>query len=422
MRSVMPEAPKDTPMRSQVACVRCESYDTSEVYEAVCRGVELVGSVGAFARSRERILLKPNALWATDPDRAVVTHPSILAAAARLFVEAGANVTYGDSPGGIGKAATTLKRCGFIDAVAGLPVALTDFDHGKAVSYAGGVSSKLLFIANGVCGADAVISLPKLKTHGLVSITCAIKNQYGCVPGIVKGEYHARFPDIFDFSRLLVDITGLVRPRLYIVDAVWAMEGNGPQGGDPKRLNCLLFSSDPVAVDTVACRLVDCATHFVPTIKAGAEAGLGTSERGNIDLVGDPIEDFIDPSFRVRRVRPLALPQNPFLRELRRHFTLRPAINKTACTRCGMCIKVCPVTPKAVGWKSRSQSRSVIAPPVYDYRNCIRCFCCHEMCPSKAISVKRPLLRRLFPMASYLGLAAAHLHNFIARIQTAKSP
>ena len=139
-----------------------------------------------------------------------------------------------------------------------MPAVAADFDHGTSVSYPAGLSSKMLFIANGVLEADGVISLPKLKTHSLVTMTCAIKNQFGCVPGFTKGEYHARYPDVYDFSRLLADITGFVRPRLYITDAIWAMEGNGAQSGDPKPLQCLLLSSDPVALDTIACRLMDC--------------------------------------------------------------------------------------------------------------------------------------------------------------------
>jgi Pyruvate/2-oxoacid:ferredoxin oxidoreductase delta subunit len=250
-----------------------------------------------------------------------------------------------------------------------------------------------------------------LKTHGLTTMTCAIKNQFGCIPGIVKGEYHARYPDVFDFSRLLADITGFVRPRLYIADAIWAMEGNGPQSGDPKPLKCLLLSSDPVALDTVACRLMDCPVEFVPTIEAGVAAGLGVSDMLQIRLVGDPLDDFIDRAFKIKRMRPLRLPANAFLLGLRRHFTRQPVIDEKKCSRCGRCIQMCPVDPKAVQWRGDIKHDKRRDPPRYDYRRCIRCFCCHEMCPSRAIAIRYPLLYRLFPMVAYLGLVAGHFNN-----------
>jgi uncharacterized protein (DUF362 family)/Pyruvate/2-oxoacid:ferredoxin oxidoreductase delta subunit len=398
-------------MNSTVAIVRCESYDQHTVAAAVRRGIDLLGGVAAFTRRGERILLKPNALWATDPARCVVTHPSVLAAVVRVFHEQGTILTYGDSPGGIGQSAATLKRCGFTDAVKGLPVSLVDFDQGRAVSYPAGIVSKVLFLANGAVDIDGIISLPKLKTHGLTTMTCAVKNQFGCVPGLVKGEYHARYPDVFEFSRLLVDITGYLRPRLYIADAVYAMEGNGPQSGDPKPLKCLLLSIDPVALDTVACRIMDCPTEYVPTIGAGKAANLGTNDEKEIEIVGDPVASFIDRSFKIKKVRPLPMPQIAFLRGLRQHFTAQPVIQADKCTRCGRCIQVCPVDPKAIGWRRKKGREDRSASPHYDYRRCIRCFCCHEMCPSRAIVIRRPLLRRLFPFVTYVGLLAAHYNN-----------
>jgi uncharacterized protein (DUF362 family)/NAD-dependent dihydropyrimidine dehydrogenase PreA subunit len=402
-------------MNATVAIVRCKTYGADEVQAAVRRGIDLLGGTSAFIRKGERILLKPNALWATDPLHCVVTHPELFGAVARLFVVHGATVTYGDSPGGIGRSSATLRRCGFTASVRDLAVAAADFDHGASVSYPAGRSSKVLFIANGVLEADGVISLPKLKTHGLTTMTCAIKNQFGCVPGLAKGEYHARFPDVYDFSRLLADITGFVRPRLYVVDAIWAMEGNGPQSGDPKPLQCLLFSSDPVALDTVACRLMNCPPEFVPTIEAGVAAGLGVGAMQDIRLVGDPLEEFVDRTFRIKRMKPSRLPANAFLLGLRRHFTRRPVISARQCSRCGRCIQVCPVDPKAIRWKGDTQQTIQRNPPRYDYQRCIRCFCCHEMCPSRAITIQHPLLQRLFPLVAYLALAAGHLNNRLRR-------
>ena len=114
---------------------------------------------------------------------------------------------------------------------------------------------------------------------------------------MTKGEYHARFPEIYEFSQLLVDITSFVKARLYVMDAVYAMEGNGPQSGDPKKIGAILLSTDPVAIDSVACRIIDLDPSFAPPLKIGAQCGLGHTLDEQIELIGDPIESFIDKSF-----------------------------------------------------------------------------------------------------------------------------
>jgi formate hydrogenlyase subunit 6/NADH:ubiquinone oxidoreductase subunit I len=76
---------------------------------------------------------------------------------------------------------------------------------------------------------------------------------------------------------------------------------------------------------------------------------------------------------------------------VKRLITPRPYIVHERCTRCGTCVQVCPVDPKAVDW--RGGDRSV--PPVHEYERCIRCYCCQEMCPERAIEVKTPPLGRI---------------------------
>jgi ferredoxin len=69
----------------------------------------------------------------------------------------------------------------------------------------------------------------------------------------------------------------------------------------------------------------------------------------------------------------------------------RPFVVAERCTKCGTCVKVCPVSPKAVTFPDGDATR----PPRHDYAICIRCYCCQEMCPERAIEVKTPLLGRL---------------------------
>ncbi len=389
--------------KSVVALVECDCYDQSCVDDAVQRGVDLLGGAARFASPDENILLKPNILWGTDPQRCVVTHPAVFRAVGRVFKKTGAFLKYGDSPGGIQASLKALKRSGHFDVAQQEGIEPADFDNGKPVSHPKGVSSKNLVIANGVIESDGVISIPKLKTHGLTRLTGAVKNQYGCVPGGVKGDYHARFPDIAEFSRLVVDVCSLVSPRLYIMDAVYAMEGNGPQSGDPKKMGLIILSTDPVALDAVAARLIDLNPQYISTSIAGKEAGLGTYLEEEIEIVGAEIQKFIDKEFDVVRKPVEPMPRSRFLKSLKAQVIPKPVILQEKCTRCGRCVQVCPVDPKAVNW-GKNQRKS---PPVYDYKECIRCFCCHEMCPSRAIVIRRPLIGKLFPFLSFIGLLAS---------------
>ncbi len=238
---------------------------------AMKAGLGLLGGIGAFVKPGEKIVLKPNVLIGASPERCVCTHPAILSAAGKILLEAGAKVTWGDSPAVGG--AVNMNLSGLKKAADDIGIELADFSHGRAVMHSAALLSHRLVIADAVLDADGVISLPKLKTHGLTRFTGAVKNQFGCVPGLLKNQQHARMPDVLNFAAMLVDINTLVRPRLYIMDAVMAMEGNGPRSGRPRKLGLLLISSDPIALDAVACKLIDLDPAFVPTSAPGENRG-----------------------------------------------------------------------------------------------------------------------------------------------------
>ena len=373
----------------RVALVRCTSYDPVEVTAAVGRGIELLGGAARFVRPGENILLKPNLLVPRTANRAVTTHPSVFRAVAAHLKDAGAILTYGDSPG-FGTTEVSARRAGIVAAAQSLDIPVASFGSGETVSFPDGHLIKQFTIAQGVAQADGLVSLPKMKTHGLTRMTGAIKNQFGCIPGTLKAEFHARLPNADYFSQMLVDLNLMLRPRLFVMDGVVAMEGNGPQGGTPRPMDVLLLSEDPVALDTAVCRMMDLDPGLVPPIVYGERDGLGTSS--GLEIVGDPLAEFVRPDFDVNRSprSTTGAPGRPS-RIARRFIVPKPVIRGAKCTKCGTCVEVCPVSPKAVRFSDEERT----APPEHDYALCIRCYCCQEMCPVSAIEIETPWLGRL---------------------------
>jgi len=379
--------------KSAVALVRCGSYQNEEVYKAVKRGIDLLGGAASFACKREHILLKPNVLFGDNPERCSTTNPVVFQETGRLFKESGAELYFGDSPG-FGKAAIQLKRSGMSRAGAEVGIKEADFDNGREVLFKESFFTRKFLIADGVLEADGLISIGKLKTHQLTRITAAVKNQFGCIPGLIKAKYHVDLAVVDDFAEMLVALNLLLKPRLYIVDGIMAMEGNGPRSGDPVKMNVLLFSRDPIALDATICRMIDLKPEYVPTMKPGMEWGLGTYRSEEIQIVGDQLENFINTGFKATRRPPARIQRIGSMSFLFNLFGSRPAIREEKCVCCGVCIEVCPVKPKAL--IRRAVDKQELQPPVFDYSKCIYCYCCQELCPEKAIWVKTPLLGRIF--------------------------
>lgn len=376
---------------SEVALVKCDSYDNEKVKDAIIKGIDLLGGISKFASIGEKIILKPNFLASAQPEKCVTTHPSIFKAIAQILIDHEVIVSYGDSPGFQG-AKDVAKKSGFIDVAKELGLTLENFKEGKEINFKEGKQNKKFVIAKCVLESNGIISLPKIKTHGFQKLTCCIKNQFGCVPGFLKAEFHVKLPDANNFAKMLVDLDSLIKPRLYIVDGIHAMEGNGPFGGNPRKINILLFGTDPIAIDATICRIININPELVPTIKYGKEFGRGEYEENRIKLSGDNINNFIQKDFDIDKSKIKTTNKGSLFNFASNRLIPKPVIDNSKCVKCGVCINICPVNPKALHWKNNIKTK----PPVYNYRKCIRCYCCQEVCPYSAITIKKPFLRKIF--------------------------
>ena len=379
---------------SIVAIVKCQTYKREDVQGSVRKGIELIGGLSTvFSNNERKLLLKPNALSGKTPDKCVTTHPEVFRAVAQVLQESSFYLSYGDSSA-VGKISTVLAKIGIKPVADELNIPLVDFENGYLVSFPEGRRIKQFKLANAVNDCDAIVSLPKLKTHNLTRMTGAVKNQFGCIPGFSKPEFHVKLPDTQHFSEMLVDLNRLLKPKLFVMDAIQSMEGNGPGSGDPVNTGFLVFSTDPVAMDSIACLILNIQPEKVLTNKIGAEMGLGICDINRIRVVGDDWHQFVKKDFNISRGPQIESGSSWKYRLARKLLTSKPVIDPKLCQKCNICVEQCPVVPKALFWKDKNRSR----PPVYDYQNCIRCYCCQEVCPYGAIRARSPLFRKFFDL------------------------
>jgi uncharacterized protein (DUF362 family)/Pyruvate/2-oxoacid:ferredoxin oxidoreductase delta subunit len=382
------------PSRSTVVLVPCPDYEPGRVAAAVREGLSRF-DLDAIVREAggKPILLKPNLLRPAPPEKGVTTHPSVFAAVASAFKERGARLTYGDSPNGVFRVLAAARACGLAEQAEALGIPLADFESGADVANPAGAQNKVFTIANGAREAGAIVNLPRLKTHGLCTMTGALKNLFGAVPGNRKMEFHIKCPDVETFSRMLVDLNALIPQRLAVLDAIRAMEGNGPGGGDLVDVGLLIFSDDPVAADAVGCRIMGIDPLSIHVIRMAHERGLGRADSDGIVLEGADIGRFIRRKFALPAHAPGANAPRFMKRLAKDLVSPRPVIDAARCVRCGECVEACPTTPKSLSQEGGTGKNGSV--PRYDYSHCIRCYCCQETCRQDAIRVKPAPLGRL---------------------------
>jgi len=373
-----------TATRKTVSLVKCPGYEPGEIRAALRLVLEPLGGIEAFVKPGQRVLLKPNLLSAKDPGRAVTTHPHLVEAVAEEVRRAGAVPFVGDSPGG---ALRGIKRVwantGMEEMARRAEVELVNFEASgsKGIEF----GAYIFYISKPVLEADVIINLPKLKTHSLTLMTCAVKNMFGVMPGFRKGEQHKRYPKAAEFAKMLVHLYKLVTPSLNIVDAVVAMEGNGPSSGQPRKLGLIMAGEDAVAIDAVAAHLIGYPEGAIDTTRIAAEMGLGEGRRDLLTLAGDAPRDtvagFLLPKNRLQRSAP-----RPLMKLIAPLVWVKPVIMPKKCTGCGFCAESCPV-------KTIHKDGSVYR---IEDKRCIKCLCCHELCPESSIEIKLSWLARFF--------------------------
>ena len=378
-------------MAIDVALVPCQEY--ANVEAALREALEAVNGL-AFVKPGMRIGLKVNLVAAMAPDTAATVHPGLVCALTRLLREKGAEVIIGDSPGGLYTGPFVrhvYEVCGMTEAEAYGAVLNQDFST-KEADDPQALQLRHFPYTAWLDHVDALIDVCKLKTHGMMGLSCAVKNFFGTVPGTVKPEMHYKYPKTLDFANMLIDLYEHFRPSLVVCDAVLGMEGNGPTQGKPRQVGCLLAGRNGHLVDLVAAGLIGLDPKDIPTLQAARDRGLVPDSIDQLNLYGDPkafaVPDYVtlpppaNVAFHILGTGPLGKLTDQVVSHILTPF---PKLHAAECVGCGKCCSICPA--KAIEMENKR--------PTIHRKRCIHCFCCQEFCPVGAMQVGRTFIARL---------------------------
>ena len=375
--------------RQPVGLIACSDYQMAHVEKALRQLLLDIDGL-SFVKEGMTIGLKTNLVTGSAPDKAVVTHPVLLAALTKILTEKGARVVIGDSPGGLftqgaleyAYRASELKIAEEAGACLNKNVAVQEISYPEAKVLKSFTCSAWLL------EVDAIIDCCKLKTHGMMALSANVKNMFGAIPGTMKPEYHFRFPGHEDFADMLIDLNEYLKPSLYLTDAIVGMEGNGPTSGKPRKIGAILAGKNPYDLDIVCAGIIGLKAKEVPTIAAAIRRGLCQTDIDQMLLTGDPGQFFVPDYKLVRKLADIEFSSHlpAFIMPLARSIlTAGPRVKKTECIGCRKCASICPA--KAITMVKKK--------PVIDKKACIRCFCCQEFCPVGAMKVHRSPVARV---------------------------
>jgi len=384
-----------------------------DVKKAVYNALELINAQELFKKPDLKVLLKPNILGAKEPKKAVTTHPEVLRAVIQWVKQfKPEKIIVAESSGTQKRGATeeAFEVSGLKKVCEEEKIEWTTFAKTPRKKYA--IENPLILeevVSSSLLEeVDLIINLPKIKTHGQCTLTCCIKNMFGTLILGNKAQTHATYPTLEKFSSALADIYSVSNPQLTIIDGFYGMEGNGPSAGDIVKMDIILAGYDPVALDTLVCKIVDFNPKDIIHVQKAEQRGLGSSDLSKYEIHGDPIKS-VKRKFKKPKTHMVSLPLPKSIAEYVGRVIFKSTIkfDKDKCKLCGTCWKNCPVN--AISPPAELKQGEFI--PKWDKNKCITCYCCAELCPYEAVDFKINFVKNV--ATSWLGIFALGIIIFL---------
>ncbi|NDL66986.1 DUF362 domain-containing protein [Anaerotalea alkaliphila] len=357
---------------AKVSAVECNSYELGEVYLSL---KEALKEIGFQVPRGKTVFLKPNIMSQNRPEQHTVTHFAVVDGLCRLLKEHECSILIGDSIAFYqdGLTRRAFETTGINRVAEKYGARLVAFEEEELVPVpVCGTGPPTLYLPKVLLEADLVVDVCKLKTHSGMRLSGAVKNLLGCLPGGYKQLVHIWTENDFALSDVLLDVLVAVKPALSVMDAIYALDGGPSALGRPLKASRILASTSAPALDAVACRIMGYDPDDISYLVRARERGLLDSSEA-IAVEGDV------PLLLFRRLVKGPLP----LRKKKDSILVTqtyvtPVVVQSKCTRCGDCIRACPVDA------IRKEGERVLVDP----DRCIRCYRCLHVCPQGAVEAR----------------------------------
>ena len=367
---------------NKVSFYSAKEYDPAILKEIVEKIISDQGGYKSLFAKGKKVVIKPNLVVKKKPEGAATTHPALLEAVLLCLLPHTKDITVAECSGGPNTEILMrgiYRETGIEEVCKKYQIPIHYDMTPTAIPVENPVVCSKIEVLEIFSKADVFINLAKMKTHSLTTVTGCAKNLYGTIPGLLKMEYHARYPKVEDFAGLICDINRAIVPTLSIVDGIWGMEKDGPSGGVPKFAGAIFGGKNTFAVDEEMCRFmgIDPKKSFIQ--ERAKKEGLFN---GETEIVGEdpgkvrPTPFILPDSQKINLLRDLP---KIFGGRLGRFLAPKPGIKKSLCIGCGECARLCP--QKTIEIQNKKA--------IIHHKNCIMCWCCQEMCPKKAVVTKR---------------------------------
>lgn len=370
-----------------VSAVVCESYECEVVYLAVKEAIQKIG----FIVPRDKtILIKPNILTQNRPEQHTITHYSLIDALCRILKENNCEILIGDSISFYQKGLTRKAfKTSRIEAVANkYGATLIAFEEEPVVKIEKGLMGlKELYIPKILLEVDMVINACKLKTHGSLRLSGAIKNMFGCLPGGYKQKIHQWRSNEFELSDVFLDIHRIVKPALSIMDAVIGLDGGPTAIGRPVKVSRIIAATNAVALDIVAAEMIGYEPEQLPILIQAQKRGMIKNFQ-DIQVLGE-IRTVAFKKLVKKDINRTFNKDSIFVKDT----CVDLSIEGSKCTKNKNCIDACPV--QAI--------KEVNGKIVIENSQCINCYYCLFVCPEKAIKVMPSPMNKFIRSVRWIG-------------------